>query len=181
MKIKALAENKIRVDLTKSDLEGFNITYDELDYSDVKTKRVIWTLLDEAKKTLGQELNISGRLTAEVCEKKNGGCVIFFTLSKEAYAEPPVSLKKEKEALIFKAANENAFIDAAVLLREYSKFPSFNADCFCFHGKYFIAAFFSYEISEKIEALLSEFGDITSKSETEALKLFEYGKRIHSF
>lgn len=181
MHIKALADDKIRIDLTKSDLEGLNITYDELDYSDVKTKRVIWTLLDEAKKALGRELNISGRLTAEACEKENGGCVIFFTLSGKECAEPPVCLKKEREALVFKAADENAFTDAAVLLKEFSKSPAFNADCFCFHGKYFITVLFPCEISEKIEALLSEFGDITSKSETEALMLFEYGRRIHSF
>ena len=59
MKIKAQTDNRICIELTQEDMLELDITYEELDYSNIETRRVLWTLLDEARLKLGR--NISTR------------------------------------------------------------------------------------------------------------------------
>ena len=80
MKINSPADNRITVDLTKQDMAELDITYEEMDYSTIETRRVIWTLLDEAGKALGRELDPSRRMIIEAVPKSEGGCVLNFTL-----------------------------------------------------------------------------------------------------
>ena len=43
-------KGKIMFELSDGDLSDLGITFDELDYSNIETRRVVWTLLDRAKK-----------------------------------------------------------------------------------------------------------------------------------
>ena len=52
MKINSPAEDRIIVDLTDEDLRELDITYEDMDYSTIETRRVIWTVLDAAGKGL---------------------------------------------------------------------------------------------------------------------------------
>lgn len=61
MKIEAPEENKIVVRLTADDMTKLHITYEEMDYANIETRRVIWTLLDEARRELGRDIDPSGR------------------------------------------------------------------------------------------------------------------------
>ena len=45
MKINSPAEDRIIVDLTDEDLRELDITYEDMDYSTIETRRVIWTVL----------------------------------------------------------------------------------------------------------------------------------------
>ena len=54
MKIDSNSEGKITVALSNEDMNELDITYDELDYSNIETRRVIWTLLDKAGQQLGK-------------------------------------------------------------------------------------------------------------------------------
>lgn len=80
MKINSPAEDRIIVDLTKQDMTELDITYEDMDYSTVETRRVIWTVLGEAGKALGRELDPSRRMIIEAMPKSEGGCVLCFTL-----------------------------------------------------------------------------------------------------
>lgn len=48
MKILAPAENRITIELSARDMDALNITYEQMDYSNIETRRVVWTLLDRA-------------------------------------------------------------------------------------------------------------------------------------
>ena len=65
MKIEAPEENKIVVRLTADDMTKLHITYEEMDYANIETRRVIWTLLDEARRELGE----AGTITAKAWDK----------------------------------------------------------------------------------------------------------------
>ena len=65
MKIEAPEENKIVVRLTADDMTKLHITYEEMDYANIETRRVIWTLLDEARRELGRDIDPSGRMLIE--------------------------------------------------------------------------------------------------------------------
>lgn len=83
MNIIAQTENKICIELTGEDMTQLDITYDELDYSNIETRRVLWTLLDEARHTLGYDIRITQRMLIEAVPGENGGCSIYFTVSDE--------------------------------------------------------------------------------------------------
>jgi len=80
MRVEVLADDAIVVELTADDMKNLNITYEEMDYSKVETKRVIWTVLSRAGKTIGREINTSGRLLVEAMQRETGGCLLFFSV-----------------------------------------------------------------------------------------------------
>ncbi|MBQ3602946.1 MAG: adaptor protein MecA [Clostridia bacterium] len=97
MKIEALTDETIIVELSDDDMKNLNITYEEMDYSKVETKRVIWTILSRARRTLGRELDTSGRLFVEAMRCESGGCVLFFSVDREEK-----SRRKNKRYLVKK-------------------------------------------------------------------------------
>ncbi len=102
MKINSPAEDRIIVDLTEKDMLELDITYEAMDYSTIETRRVIWTLLDEAEKILGKELDPSRRMIIEASPKAEGGCTLCFTLldARKNRSMQKHTLKKQGEGLI---------------------------------------------------------------------------------
>ena len=80
MKIEELSEERIVVELSSGDMDALEITFEELDYANIETRRVIWTLLDRAGRELGRDIDPSGRMMIEVIPRRRGGCVLHFTL-----------------------------------------------------------------------------------------------------
>ena len=95
MKIESLTDETIIVELSEEDMKNLNITYEEMDYSRVETKRVIWTILSRARRTLGRELDTSGRLFVEAMRHEAGGCVLFFSVEQDEK-----SLRRTKRYMI---------------------------------------------------------------------------------
>ncbi len=85
MKINSPAEDKIIVDLTKQDMLELDITYDELDYSNIETRRVLWTLLDEAGHRLGRSISLASQMLIEAVPSDDGGCILYFTVADDEY------------------------------------------------------------------------------------------------
>ena len=81
MKINSPNKAKIIVELTCDDMQELDITYENMDYSNIETRRVIWIILDKARKTLCRDIDPSGKMTIETIPLDTGGCVIFFTVN----------------------------------------------------------------------------------------------------
>lgn len=81
MKINSPNKAKIIVELTSDDLRELDITYESMDYANIETRRVIWTLLDKARQELHRDIDPSGKMTIETIPLDSGGCVIFFTVN----------------------------------------------------------------------------------------------------
>ncbi len=133
MKIISPADDKIIVDLTKQDLIELDITYEDMDYSTIETRRVIWTLLDEAGKTLGRDFDPSKRMIIEASPKNEGGCVLSFTILdvKRKVLPQKQLLKKQCEKIICEFEN----LDALYLAVVNFKFD-FESSLYCKDGKY---------------------------------------------
>lgn len=80
MRMEAIDSYRIAVELTCEDLKELNITFEEMDYGNIETRRVIWTLLDKARKTLHCDIDPSGRMLIEAVPMPDGGCILQFTL-----------------------------------------------------------------------------------------------------
>ena len=107
MKIEAPNENKIIVELSDEDMMMLDITYDEINYSNIETRRVIWTILDKARTVLGKDIDPSKQMVIETLPLKNGGCMIFFTVNNAMLTENA----KNKSQYVYEFDSINNVID----------------------------------------------------------------------
>ena len=61
MRIVTVNEFRVEVTLSPEELREFDITYEQLDYADADTRRVLWTLLAEVRRMNGVALDVSGK------------------------------------------------------------------------------------------------------------------------
>ena len=71
-------DNKLKIALTASDLCHYGLSVERFDYNNVETKRALWQMLDEAKKSTGFDAS-DASLYVEVYPSRIGGCEIFVT------------------------------------------------------------------------------------------------------
>ncbi len=84
MRIEQIDHHTIKVILTASDLDRLDITYEEMDYKDPNTKRVILELLHHVRRETDIDLQ-EGRLLVEAFPSIGGGCVLYIcAISGEA-------------------------------------------------------------------------------------------------
>ncbi len=181
MKIEADGEEKIAVTLSHEDMHELDITYDEMDYSNIETRRVIWTVLDEAKRVLGKPINTDGRLLVQVSPADDGGCLMLFTQMPllESKSKKRLIMKKDAEPILFRAFDANAFIDSMALLKRSSQsLKSFEP--FLFQNEFHIIIHPKPTFCESIEFSLCEFGETQIGNKKEVSKLYEYGKPLLS-
>jgi hypothetical protein len=157
MNISSPAEDKIIVELTEQDMLGLEITYEEMDYSTIETRRVIWTLLDEAGKALGRELDPTRRMVIEA-SPKNGGCVLSFTIldDRKRYLPRKQLLKKQSRNIICDFDCVDSLYKAAEVLRLNNCIES---SLYELGGKYRLVVNAS-DNPALIRSLLSEFGSV---------------------
>ena len=99
MDLKLISENKLKITLTNEDMAELNITYEEMNYyTDTSTKRVVWGILDIAKRRTGFDA-ASDKISIEVHEKKNDGCLIFVTKNSDQKTEQYPSYAKSYKRL----------------------------------------------------------------------------------
>ena len=157
MKINSPAEDKIIVDLTEQDMLKLDITYEDMDYSTIETRRVIWTLLDEAGKFLGRELDPSRRMIIEAMPKSEGGCVLSFTIldGRKKYLPKKQFLKKQSETVLCEFDGADTLMKAAECLKSIC-FKG-KSSLYESGGKYRLIVSSAEDIP-KIKTCLSEFG-----------------------
>lgn len=83
MNIHSVNKNKFIVELSAEDMSELDITYEEMDYSDIETRRVIWTILDRVRESTGRDVDPSGNLLIEAAADSDGGCILCFTMPSE--------------------------------------------------------------------------------------------------
>ncbi|MBQ4556298.1 MAG: adaptor protein MecA [Clostridia bacterium] len=88
MELIQISDNALKVSLTREDMEFYDIEFEMLDYENTETRRAIWNILDEAKRSLGFEA-ARDSLYIQAYRSKCGGCELF--VRRET--------AKEKEAL----------------------------------------------------------------------------------
>ena len=78
MQVKLTEPGRLRVALSGEDLLRLHISYDQLDYRNLKSKQLLWRLLRDAGPITGFTPQPGGRLLIEVYPD-GSGCVIYFT------------------------------------------------------------------------------------------------------
>ncbi|MBQ4103359.1 MAG: adaptor protein MecA [Clostridia bacterium] len=179
MKIEAISDEKILVALSDKDMDELGITYDEMDYSNIETRRVIWTILDEAKHSLGKPLDTEGKILIEVTPSDDGGCIMCFTAMPGAdyKSRKKLVMKKEIEPLLFKALNEDSFLDTLKILdTKNDLYKSFHI--YLYRKNIYFVIYPEISKADKIAYILSDFGDVLFGDSELLSHIFEYGEAL---
>lgn len=166
MIFETLSDNVMLVELSGEEMEKLHITYDLLNNDNKEVKIAIKSLLhkiDAENRFLKGE-----KVIVEAMPTENGGCFFIFTftpISKKKY-----KLKKKDTSFIFRAENLNNLLD---FISAIKKVHGSNQKCEIFNmeNEFFMVV---PESSEKLLAVVSEYGDIYSN--INYMRLNEYGK-----
>ena len=74
-----LGADRLKIMLSRADMDEYSIDCDSMDYGDTGTRRAFWSILDEAKRETGFNA-ASGRAYIQVYRSREGGCELFVTM-----------------------------------------------------------------------------------------------------
>lgn len=148
--IQNIGSNKFLVGLSRNDMEQLDITYDSMDYSNIETRRVIWTILDRVRKSTGKDVDPSGNLMIEAAPDSTGGCFLMFTVPVSAKNTGTV-ISKTNGTRIYEFENTDNFLDALALIPKNTTTKLFSKD-----GKYRIEL--PSENALELHRMLEEYG-----------------------
>lgn len=109
-----ISKNKIIAELSKDDMKDLDITYEQMDYSNIETRRVIWTVLEKIREVSGRDIDPSCNLLIEAVAGQDGGCVLCFTVPEKKrtiYSANPPVLTKNTSGIVFEFENINSLLD----------------------------------------------------------------------
>ena len=114
MNIHSTGKNKIIVELSKEDMNELDITYEEMDYSRIETRRVIWTILEKVRVVTGKDIDPTSNLLIEATADSGGGCVLSFTVNEKQRLNEcrrNLRLTKNDDSVIYEFDGADALLD----------------------------------------------------------------------
>ena len=176
MNIEAIENNQIIVDLSSKDMTDLDITFEEMDYSNIETRRVIHIILDKARDALHKDIDPTSRLIVEAIPKLSGGCLLFFTIMDSASTQRLLQIKKESRLLTYEFESIDNIFDLASVLD--GNFP-FASQLYSDGKRYRLVLQPSIGFSD-IKHVISEYGNPISKKELSVAHLEEHWKVLIS-
>lgn len=79
MNVSIKNEYRVEAVFSAAELSEYGITYEEFDYKNIETRRVLWTILDEIKDRYGVKMSLSGKLLIEVIKESEDKFRVCFS------------------------------------------------------------------------------------------------------
>ena len=166
MKIDAFDEKSILVELSKDDLSKSEITYEQLDYSNEKTRNLVRSVLEKIRLETGRCVSDCASLEVDVMPDSFGGCLMIFKEKKQNRTE------KSEETSAFKTNEINSLIDFSRRIKnEKSKIEK--AELYALDGMFFLLA---KKLTKEQKAVAAEYLKPLFLSEAKLLSIKEAGK-----
>jgi len=178
LNIETPQEDKIVVDLSEKDMTELDITYENMDYSNIETRRVIWTLLDKARLTLGRDIDPSGRMLIETMPKPTGGCIICFTVRsdkiKSANFHNMLKFKKDIPSATYEFDSLSDLTECAEKIKK--SYISLKSSLYFLDGRYRLVI--DCGDFRHIRNLVSEYGNLCRETPLFYESMSEHWSRI---
>ncbi len=91
MELILINASKLKIMLTDSDMEKYDLNAETVDYDNTATRRAFWSILDDAKTETGFNA-ASDRLFIQMYPSRDGGCEMFVT----KLGAPDMSIPEKK-------------------------------------------------------------------------------------
>ena len=176
MNVRVRNEYRVEVGLSSEELDRFGITYEEIDYGNIETRRLLWSLTEEIRQKNGINIKLSGKLLIEVMKDSDDGILICFSVlpdKNKDSASLKQLIKNESKPVIteFQDFDELMcaikFLDNDTINSLYEK-----------NGKYRLILSADEEKKYCIIPLLSEFGRFYENAALEAARCREMWTHI---
>lgn len=171
MDIQPVNNNKFIVGLSNDDMLELNITYDEMDYSNIETRRVIWTILDNVRRDTGRDVDPSGNLMIEVTPDLDGGCLMMFTVAGGSGRGSQTVVSKITTPRFFEFNNADDLLD---FLRHSDNTGGMRI--FALEGKY--RAELMPDTANALGHLLREYASFVGKDAMTAAVTYEHWREV---
>ena len=153
-------------------MDGYELTYEEMDYNCPNTRRVILKLLQEIKTEIKLDLS-RGKLFIEAFPYAEGGCVLYINVISE-----PEGRRRSKAGLntplIFSFDTLDTLgVACANLECSYSHLILKSA-LYRQEGRYLLLLYSFFKMDDKLTAIVREFGRYQGKGELRAAAIAEH-------
>ncbi|MBR7185413.1 MAG: adaptor protein MecA [Clostridia bacterium] len=78
MELILISDSKLKIMLTRDDMQQYALNCDTIDYDNTETRRAFWSILDEAKHRTGFDA-AAERVFVQLYPSKEGGCEMYVT------------------------------------------------------------------------------------------------------
>lgn len=86
MELLKIDNDKLKITLTKEDMEKYALDFDKFSYDNTETRRAFWTILDDAKHETGFDAAVD-TVSVQVYGSGSGGCEMYVTRLSEREKE----------------------------------------------------------------------------------------------
>lgn len=187
MTIELIDKTTVKVTLTKFDMEVFGVTYENMDYKQVHTKRLFNNIQNKIK----QELNMNffdKKLLIEAFPFEKNGCILYISSGESKNTinnfinNNIASFKNNKSTfntpLIFDFENiENLISLCKILYGAYSHII-LKSSLYYMHEKYKLLIYTYFKLDNKISMISEEFGTFCGKGPCPESLIQEHGNLI---
>lgn len=180
LKIELLDDKTVKVLLSKVDMTAYNLSYEEMDYKNPQTKRVILKLIEEIKKEV--KINLStGKLFIEAFPYADGGCILYVNLLDAGKADA-LSQKKLKPGfdtpLIFVIDDLNYLgVLSNRLVTRYSHIILKSA-LYLWESNYYLLLYTYFKMDSEIIKLIGEYAKLYGKGNVQSAIVKEHAKEL---
>ena len=173
-----LAQNEYRTEITIStyELTRYGLTYDELDYGNINTKKFLWEITEDIRKTCGYNINLSGKILIEVLKESEHTVKIFITsLSNKNSDDYSLKqlIKSEVQPLIAQFSCFEHLLDAAGLIENSTQSSLYEKD-----GEYRLILSPDKADRKNLTLILCEFSRIYENNPVELARSKEMWRLI---
>ena len=179
MKIELLSETQIKITLTKLDMDSFEVTYDELDYQNNKTRDIIEDLLLHANLVTGFS-TASGKLFVEVFPTDDAGCIFYISsLDRKPQSNSAEGKRGEyPEPVIYRFAELDSLLRAAPILFKRWGHRIYKSSLYLLEGKYLLLLYPLLAAEQHMVGFLKEYAEFFGKGELRAAFLSEHAQPL---
>ena len=115
MKINAINEYRIEVELEHAEMERLGLSFETMDWSDIETRRALWSVLGIVRER-GFSLDPAGKLLIEAGRTGSGVRLCFTALPPRGGDVNVTCLKREKRGVALRFASFSDLCAAAAFL-----------------------------------------------------------------
>ena len=130
MKISCVSETVTVIELTEEEMKKYDFTFEESDYSSPHTRRVLWSIIDEASKITGKDVQVNQGLEIDFLPDVKGGCLLIISQGKP----DKTALTIETDTAIYESSDINSFLDFAKAATNCTK--TAQSAFYYLHGNY---------------------------------------------
>lgn len=178
MKIEPLDDKTVKILLTRLDMQELALTYEEMDYKNPETRRVILHLMEEIRRRFSIDLS-AGKLFIEAFPYADGGCILYLNLVESNRSELPRKHKTSFDTpLIFSFLGLEPLVQLAVRMNQRYGHTILKSVLYLENERYLLLLYTYFKMDEQITRLLSEYGSFYGKGAVAAALCREHGQEL---